>query len=67
LLQKLGGYDPLSRQLADHLLNIRIFFNPNFTKCHLPITVAWYLGGGISSKQFDRFFRKRKKLIILWE
>ena len=67
ILQMLGGYDTRSRILADHLLNIRIFFNPNFTKRHLPITVAWYLGGGISSKQFDRFFRQRKKRIILSE
>lgn len=67
IFQQLGGYDPRSRLLADHLLNIRIFFNPAFTKRYLPITIARYLGGGISSRQMDDFFRENKKMLILRE
>ncbi|WP_158587739.1 glycosyltransferase [Algoriphagus lacus] len=66
-ITNLGGYDPRYRYLADHILNIRLFFDPKIKKIHLPLTIASYLGGGISSTKKDEFFRKNKKKHILRE
>lgn len=67
IFEQLGPYNTQSPLLADHLFNIRIFFNPSFTKTYLPLTVAYYLGGGASSRKGDQFFRKTKKILILKE
>lgn len=66
-ITRFGGYDPRYRYLADHILNIRFFFDPRMKKIHLPLTIASYLGGGISLTRQDGFFRKNKKKHILRE
>jgi glycosyltransferase involved in cell wall biosynthesis len=65
LFMRYRGYDLAYRIMADHVLNIRLFFDSSVKKYYLPTAVASYLGKGISHAHHDAFYRQNKRKVIV--
>lgn len=65
LFKRYQGYDLSYRIMADHILNIQLFYDSSVKKHFLPTTVASYLGKGISHAHNDAYFRQNKRKVIL--
>jgi len=59
----LGGFNLKYRALADWEFNIRCFGNERIRTSHVPITVAIYEEGGLSSRGDEQFHADKRSMI----
>lgn len=65
LFDRYGRYELKYRVLADRAFNLKVFFNRNVKVLYLPVKIAHYSSGGLSSTLTDTVFLQDFSSIVL--